>query len=185
MPALDIALFKPLYSCPLLEDVRIYTYGHSPAVTDYDIEEMALAWPCLRSLSIFRTPRRYTEKKEFPRPKTTLVCLRTLAGHCPLLEQVQIALDTTSDQDLSLFLPNEALVAPRLRSLDLRQSLCGSADRVLAFITALENFMVEDWMGRTDGKVLGSWNEVGSKLPQGETIWTSTAWDFMGAYSSL
>jgi hypothetical protein len=73
MPVLDIALFKPLRSCPLLKDVRISTYGRSLTASDQDIEKMVLAWLHLRFFAVFREPR--SDDKEYMWPEATLASL--------------------------------------------------------------------------------------------------------------
>lgn len=179
----DVSLLQNLHLCPMVERVRIVTEGHSICVTDHHLEQMAIAWPCLQYLGIAREPRSGDDRQKFPRPEATFLGLQALVEHCPLLRQVQIALDATQTGKELTSPAHNPPIASHLCTLDLRYSPCGSASVIVEFLTrtfpALKNFLVEDWKDDAEGEALGNWEDVRSRLPRGRTLWKTSTWDFV------
>lgn len=84
---LEMHTLLPLLQCPNMQDLSVYIkYGYA-AIGNSFLQDMALAWPCLRSITLYPHERSYS--------CINLEGLLHLARHCRALESVNIGFDVS------------------------------------------------------------------------------------------
>ncbi|KAG9043522.1 hypothetical protein FS837_009419 [Tulasnella sp. UAMH 9824] len=137
------SVFAPLQACSRLQDVRFdfseTSFADDPSMekeldlSDEQWEQLALAWPGLRSMWFYAGPRYdedqgwvgWTPRTTVPRPRATLKAIASFFRNCPNLSRLHIPVLARGE---------EARAAPEIGSardpvqLDLRGSWIDKAD---------------------------------------------------------
>jgi hypothetical protein len=125
---LDAQTLLPLLQCRNLEDINIHiSYGHA-AIDNSLLKEMALAWPCLRTLFLF--PCHFAHLWHAKADLRGLICL---AQNCHSLESVGLQFDVSLPP--TVIYPDKAIRCEWLTRLDVGRSHVTNPLAVATFLT--------------------------------------------------